>query len=115
MEQVKLSEDELAILIVLFQGTESFREGDTLSAEFKKVDNAKVHPYNYFGAKVFVGDDGESVVIIGKDIDKILYFVSGENEKACLVYKNMAVFQSDGLHTRFERMLEDSDSQYIFV
>jgi len=108
---IQLNKEQLEVLRLHVNGAHSI---DTLSEyEFKKVDNKRIHTM-WFGAKVFLGDDGETVIITGKrgEVNKVLYYVGGEGEESCLHYGDMFLYESEDLYERFSDKLESEETLY---
>lgn len=111
---IKLSEKELIVAKLYFNG--NVRESLSYLT-FYKVDNKKLHGCNYFHAKVYLSQDNEEDVFIvcnsQNEVDKIIYFVGGENEMDLVaMFGNMRIFSNKSLYERFSRKIGDSQ-EYV--
>lgn len=114
MRKVALTDEELIALTVFLQGVEKFNNNEPLSHTFKMVDNE-----NLIGAvvsdRVYLSNDGITIVIIGSKPNRLLFRVYGEQEELQMKYGEIFVYTSATLHRAFTKYLESSNEDYIFV
>ncbi len=114
MNLIETKDLELEVLRIYFSGNTN----QSLSyLTFSKIDNKKVHQYNYFGAKVYLSQDNEEDILVvsnsKEEVDKIIYFVGGENDQDLVaMFGNVWVFCNESLYERFSRKIEN-EQEYI--
>lgn len=108
-EKIEITNQESAFLRIYFNG-------DLDHLTFFKADNKKVHEFNYFAAKVYLSQDNENdILIIGNgqpDVEKIIYYVCGENTELTAKFGKVWVYSDEYLYHRFQDKISE-DMEYI--
>lgn len=108
-----IHEQQLQVISIFLNGNPDTSDLDYLP--FIKVDNKKVHSFNFFPASVFLSTDDSKTVLIVGNYEKIIYYVGGEKESPSLKYEDVSLFESEQLYERFSDKVEDSEKVYYLV